>query len=160
MHVNAAHGVAIEKFKELVGFNRKTGLVTPSVSEFRSSLMKKLIEDGVIVPDPKNLEKSDRGVRPEMRLEGKEHWQKSMAISGGFKKLAEAGAAKSREPERRKQIAERMKRTQAEMPLVPKVCTECGRDYQVKQIHADRGKFCSQKCRNACNNRKRIKPAG
>jgi hypothetical protein len=155
VHVNTAHGVPVEKFKELVGFNRTTGLVAPSLSEFRSNLMKKLIKEGVCVPDPKNLEKSDRSVRPEMRLEGKEHWQKSMAIRGGMEKFAEAGAAKSREPQRRKEISKRMKQTLAEMPMVPKVCEECGCDYEVKQMHIDKAKFCSQKCRNACNNRKR-----
>jgi hypothetical protein len=154
LHVNMAHGVSIDKFKEMVGFNKTTGLVSPSISEFRSGVMKRLLKDGVLKPDPEHLKKADRGSR-EMRLEGKEHWQKSMAIRGGMKSFAEAGAAKSRDPERRKEIAERMKQTQAEMPMVPMVCTECGCDYETKQIHAERAKFCRQKCRNACNNRKR-----
>lgn len=155
LHVNMVHGVSVDKFKEMVGFNRTTGLVAPSISEFRSGLMKRLIKDGVIkAGDAEHLKKIDRSGH-EMRLEGKEHWQKSMAITGGMKKFAEAGTAKSRDPERRKEIGERMRQTIAEMPMVPKVCTECGCDYEVKQMHSGKAKFCSQKCRNAAGSRKR-----
>lgn len=154
VHVNFAHGISADDFKELVGFNKTTGLVCPELSRELSAKAKRLIAEGVLVSDPSHLESADRS-RKGLRLEGKEHWQKSMALGGGHKRFVEAAVAKSREPERRKEMGERVKQTIAEMPTVALTCQECGVSFETKEMHAKRAKFCSQKCRNDCNNRKR-----
>lgn len=49
-HVNVAHGVTADRMRELLGCNRKTGLCTPDVSDFRSQLARQLIQDGILAP--------------------------------------------------------------------------------------------------------------
>lgn len=154
-HVNLAHGIPADKFKELAGFNRGSGLMGVSARETRSVIMKRLIEEGIIKPCAFPLSESSRERRDSPRPEGREHWQKAVAISGGLQRLIEAGTASSRTEEHRKAASERMKQTIAECPRITLTCVECGVQYQTLETHRGRSKFCGQKCRNAHNNRRR-----
>lgn len=79
-HVNFTHGITASEFKEMVGFNNSTGLVTPRLFKMFSERAKKTIaKHGV---NAAFLEKagSYTGGAEEQRLEAKEHAAKSRAI--------------------------------------------------------------------------------
>ena len=78
-HVNSVHGVTAEKFRELAGFNKRTGLVGAEEHKRQSQRMKQMIADGIITTDPSLLLSLPRKGSPT-RLEGKEHLKKSMAL--------------------------------------------------------------------------------
>lgn len=153
-HINITHGIPQEKFKEMVGFNRRTALMGVAAREERSRIMTKLIEEGVIEPCAFPIQESDRS-RGELRLEGREHWRKSIAMSGGQARFIAAGIARSKSDEGRKVSSERLKQTIAETPKVKMKCVECGCEYETLETHRGRSKYCSQKCRNTRNNRNR-----
>lgn len=82
-HVNKVHGITADKFRELAGFNRSTGLVGANLRKQFSQRMKDLIADGIIVSDPKTLPHGRLAAnvpKPSQRLEAKEHLKKSQAI--------------------------------------------------------------------------------
>ena len=81
LHVSYAHGISAERFKEMVGFNRRTGLVCLPVHEAAS-------ERAAARPDlPQLLEALQDGAKgarevganynPPLRLEGREHMVKA-----------------------------------------------------------------------------------
>lgn len=147
-HVNFHHGIEPDKFREMVGFNRGTGLMGVAARQSRSKTMHELIEKGVIKPCAFPIEKCSKE-RKSLRLEGAEHWKKAMVISGGMQKLKTAAADRSRSPEGRKLASETAKRTHEQMPKITLVCQKCGRQYETPKNQKNRSKFCELKCRNA-----------
>jgi hypothetical protein len=153
-HINIVHGIPQEQFKEMVGFNRRTALMGVAAREERSAIMKQLLEDGVITPCAFPIENADKKRGP-FRLEGKEHWRKSVVMTGKQSRGIAAITAYSKSEEGRQAASERMKNTLAKTPRVYVTCNECGCDYEIRETHKGRAKFCSQKCRNYHNNKKR-----
>jgi hypothetical protein len=147
-HINIAHGITQEKFKEMVGFNRTTALMGVSAREERSRIMSKLIEEGVIEPCMFPIQEADRKYG-EVRLEGREHWKKAVVMSGGQSRFIAAGVAYSKTDEHRVKASERLKRTIKETPKIKMSCVECGSEYETLETYRNRSKFCGQKCRNA-----------
>lgn len=153
-HVNFHHGVTPDDFRKMVGFNKTTALMGVSARESRSAIMKRLIDDGVITPCRFDVTMCER-VPHDMRLEGREHWKKAVALSGGMGKFIAAGVRWATSDKGRKRNGELLKQRIERDPLVVLVCAECGIEYKTKQMLSGRSKFCGQKCRNAANNRKR-----
>jgi len=117
-HVNFAHGISADDFRELVGFNKSTGLIGAALRTKTSERIRAMIEDGTIVPDLHAFDNVDRSApRPPQRLEAKEHHLKARAI------MAATG------PDR-----------------PPKPCLQCGRD--VAQPTIGRTLYCSTVCRS------------
>lgn len=116
-HCNLVHGITAEKFKELAGFNKSTGLVTADISKQLSDRMRHQIAEGITLPGiaQEGLQGGRRNTGPPS-LEAKEHMTKSQAII--------AATAPSK-------------------PDVP--CPICGEP--VKQRHNGRQVYCSVKCR-------------
>lgn len=77
-HLNVTHGVSVEQFKELAGFNRRTGLVAPDVSRRRSEVAKKM-GLGHLESRPDIGRIKAKNTSP-MRAEGKEHYKKAMTL--------------------------------------------------------------------------------
>lgn len=127
-HVNAAHGITAEKFKELCGFNDGTGLVAPALGELLSARTKTLIAEGKISFDHLDLTKFKKGEtnkRRPLRLESKEHNLKARAIA-----LADHVPTKS-------------------LP-----CRQCGAE--VAQPLLGRMLYCNTQCRSKFYQRKGI----
>lgn len=82
-HMNFSHGVPREQFKELAGFNRKTGVIPAIVAEQLSETRKGLIAAGVIVLDYQRGQAAIDRTRKNaaIRLEGREHLSKAQAIA-------------------------------------------------------------------------------
>ena len=81
-HMNKAHGVTADEFKELAGFNRSTGLVSHDVHKVMSERAKERIEEGVVsLVAPGTPGMPGRGGGKPPRLEAKEHINKSQAIA-------------------------------------------------------------------------------
>lgn len=105
-HVMNYHGVPAEKFKELAGFNRGTGLICPELAEVKSAQNrgKKLSDD-----DRKLKADVLRSVcaapKPKLRREGREHFSKSHAGKKHSKESREKMAAAARERERCKRLS-------------------------------------------------------
>ncbi len=152
-HVNRTHGIDSDKFREMVGFNASTALMGVAARERRSEIMCSLIEQGIVTPvvvPPASQPKE----RKPLRLEGREHVMKAMAVNGTLQKLHAASAAYMRSEAGRRMASETVKRTAANMPKVTLVCNECGEQYQTPKNCKFRSKFCSMKCRNKTSNRK------
>ena len=158
-HVNHAHGISSEKFKELGGFNRTTALMGVAARKARSEQILRLIEEGIIFPseDRYPVWEAPNSGTYELRPEGKEHWAKAMALNEVFKKLSDGGRKYSQSEKGRKASSERLKKTRAEQPLIELVCNYCGCKYTTQKWYAAKSKWCSQKCRNGNNNKKRQK---
>lgn len=152
-HINFHHGIDPDKFREMVGFNATTALMGVAAREKRSEIMRGLIEKGIIIPGSYPLKDCQRGGKP-LRLEGREHWKKSMAM-GGMDKLIKAGIASSQSEEGRRRSSEIAKRTAEQMPKVTLVCHECGKEYETPKNQEKRSKFCGLKCRNASSRKRR-----
>lgn len=153
-HINMAHGITQDKFKEMVGFNRSTALMGVAARKARSDIMKKLIEEGIITPCVFPIQQADTARGP-FRLEGKEHWAKAMAMRGGLAAFVNAGVAHSRTEEHRRKASDRMKKTISDSPKIKLVCAECGEQYETREMYRARSKFCGTKCRNANARRRR-----
>jgi hypothetical protein len=127
-HVNFKHGITADKFRELVGFCRSTGLVGAALSKTMSDRMKKLIADGII-DTGHNLSRHNlsseglKGPRGPHRLESKEHHRKARAL------LAATAP-----------------------PKPPRQCLQCGED--APQPIMGRRLYCSNTCRRKYYERK------
>ncbi len=85
-HVNIAHGITADNFRELVGFNHGTGLVGIDLHLVMSEHAKQMIEDGTWSPGtPPELRDVDRSIRKSPRLEAREHMLKAGALNAGKK---------------------------------------------------------------------------
>ena len=82
-HVNFAHGITADQFRELAGFNRKTGLVGAALHELMSERTRRMIATGVLEAPPRSLDGVDRSVTYSPRLEAKEHGMKARALLSG-----------------------------------------------------------------------------
>lgn len=81
MHLNFHHGITAGEFKKLAGFNKKTGLVSPSLSEHLSN--REHLQDKELMAH-RMLAFKYRGepTERELRKEGREHHKKSRILSG------------------------------------------------------------------------------
>ena len=77
-HMNFEHGVPAEEFKKAAGFNLKTGVVTPDLSD---KMREQALARGVtlIPPEPRGATLGAK--RPYSSLEGSEHRQKAYALA-------------------------------------------------------------------------------
>jgi len=82
LHMNFTHGVEVETFKEMAGFNKGTGVVAPSAfKRYRkntTALMSGLERAGRPLPDREAIRRTRGSARPEAR----EHHGKTLAING------------------------------------------------------------------------------
>ncbi len=98
IHANHAHGITADRLKELAGFNKGTGLVTPELSRHlaeRPCLTDPNRVASFVVnrPDPTTL--GNRAGR-QPRLEAKEHWQKVNALKVATHEAADKPARECR----------------------------------------------------------------
>jgi hypothetical protein len=162
-HVNKVHGITADKFKELAGFNRSTGLVGANLRKYLSQRMKDWIADGTVVSDPETLPKG-RTSQPPLRLEAKEHLKKSRAIMR---------ARESARPDRKCRQCDKMvpqpvigrrlycstmcrSRYYREATTADLLCEYCGEQFtglkdQVKRAQQGLPVCCSINCRNRLN---------
>ena len=120
-HVNMVHGVPVAELRRLAGFNMKTGLCTPDISQKRSAVATDLWVRGVVplIPFPPGgpgtcVPAASR----QRRAEGREHGQKSRVV------LAAAGPLRP-----------------------PRACRQCGA--AVIQPVCGRKLYCNPTCRAA-----------
>ena len=85
-HVNFAHGIPVREFKRAVGFNLKTGLVTPAVSDILSE--RPHIQAGGPVWFQKG-HSLPAAVKSYRSLEGREHGAKTRAMLMGTVEMPE-----------------------------------------------------------------------
>jgi len=118
-HVNFAHGIPAAEFKRAAGFNIKTGLVTPAMSERLSQWPR--IHEGIFGGESRD----DSGkpsnpplIRGYRSLEGREHAAKALAI-----------------------------RMIGPSEIPPRVCIGCGVEFQPGPISWG-SKYCSIGCRD------------
>lgn len=126
-HVNFAHGITAEKFKEMGGFNRASGLVTPQLSKYYSQRAKDLgLGNGPMLLECtiKRLKSGAKCIASSQRLEGKEHFRKAQAI-------LRATAAPRRY-----------------------ICRQCVKEFDVVTV-GSKHIYCSIKCRSAYYNVRR-----
>ena len=82
-HVNVAHGIKADQFRELAGFNMHTGLIGTGLRKFFSDKAKKFWEDGKWGPNAGGHEPFAPGhpqAPYQLRSEGAEHVVKARAI--------------------------------------------------------------------------------
>jgi hypothetical protein len=86
-HVNFVHGISAADFKELAGFNSKTGLISSDLSDAFSQRTLDRIEEGTLnrgyqspAGSSPQVKKEEPHALPQPRLEGKEHHAKALAL--------------------------------------------------------------------------------
>ena len=75
-HMNVTHGVSADEFKELAGFNKKTGVVSYDVHKLMSRLAKERVAAGLVTGLTPGTPGMPRKNSPS-RLEGREHSRKA-----------------------------------------------------------------------------------
>jgi hypothetical protein len=131
-HVNFTHGIAAEKFKEMAGFNRRTGLVSKDLSKLMSERKQGHRIAGCREEAVEKSIAASKAMTPEqraIRLEGREHYQKANALRlGTHNEVSPAG----RENVRRS-ASESIRRTWArgrEHGFGVAACLVCGLEFQ------------------------------
>ena len=119
-HVNFTHGITASEFKRMVGFNEKTGLITPRLFKMFSERAKKTIaKHGVSAAF---LENNGSSVGPHKRsLEAKEHSGKALAL-----RVAEYDESTAR----------------------TSLCRQCQKEFRHNPLSAVR-LYCNDACRTA-----------
>lgn len=160
-HMNFEHGITADQFKRLAGFNLKSGIVTPELSEqMRNSALSRIARIGMFpIGDPRNGKRSDY-----ISLEAKEHFAKARMLL-----LAEP-ISKTRtgtcrwcgkdvpQPyfSRKLYCSIQCRSEFYKAQKYPLVCSQCGNRFggsQHQQRRANRNLevFCSLSCRQAHN---------
>ena len=81
MHLNFHHGITAGEFKKLAGFNKSTGLVSPSLSEHLSN-REHLQDKELMAHRMLGIKYRGEQTERELRKEGVEHHKKSRILSG------------------------------------------------------------------------------
>lgn len=148
-HVNFTHGITAEQFKEMAGFNRNTGLVSPSM---RNSLASRPVN---VVPgfghSCTEEERSAMGLRGaevlrgDMRLEGREHHKKAAALRVGVTPFMPTKTRRRLN----KMASERLMKTREKFKAIERTshCVGCGCDF-VHTGMKERILCGSQRCKN------------
>lgn len=166
-HVNFAHGITADAFRELCGFNAKTGLVSKDVKQVMVDNTRRRIDSGELVPRFTTDDGGDRQVRTNNRavsLEAREHAKKARAImcanytpSRSIPCL-ECGLSIPQPPQGRRLYCDTVcrskfyrRKNKAELK-----CSFCGEEFwaDANQVRASRRGSricCSLKCRNKMN---------
>lgn len=122
-HVNWMHGITADKFRELVGFNKTSGLIGIEGSRKASEIARRLVEEGKCgVAFKAYLERQKTGEIPRTqsgpgdRLEASEKRRKAQAIIRAV--------------------------------LTENTCEYCGKPYQIAKVSSKTSRFCSVRCRS------------
>jgi hypothetical protein len=86
LHMNLAHGIRAEEFKEIAGFNRETGVIGKSLHEELCD------RDHIHLPKEyfnKNYVRKKNFKRKDIRKEGKEHYEKARLLLENTKSIDE-----------------------------------------------------------------------
>lgn len=146
-HCNMVHGLHVDHLRELLGLCRSQSTATRDIGAFRSIVAKRTFRP----EDRYDITLCNR-TKKSVRAQTLERAKKARAVPEVRAKLRAAGN-KSKEPERRKAIAKVL--AQSKKRMTSMVCLECGTSAQVNILDVHRKKYCSLKCRNAYNRRRR-----
>lgn len=153
-HVNYSHGITAEKFKEMAGFNRKTGLVSKDVSTAMSERMKVRAANGIDGASSFATNGIRHITKPgQIRLEGREHIAKSFSLGTKDKLRAGLEAYKKNNPGWKDEIGQKRKKEIADrsgaFARVECKCTICGSGFQgtIAQSRSDVA-ICSNVCKS------------
>ncbi len=165
-HVNRIHGVPVETFKEMVGFNRKTGLVTADLSKVLSEKAIKQCSEGNLTPFTPGNNKTNTPrpyYPPELRKEAREHAKKAQAIVRltadpviGFCRQCQQQIDAGWNGGRVYCNNECRNEWYRENKLFPMQCSHCGSDFdgdwaQRSRVNKGEKVCCSDACRNEMN---------
>lgn len=157
-HVNFSHGITAAQFKELVGFNNKTGLVSKDMAKHLADRWQQWNGPPSFMgqPPPRTFKPIDQS---KIRLEGKEHIAKARALNAA--KFQEAAKRLRATPEFRLNISrkqqEKAKLGTGAFSKVEVSCTVCGATFTTNITHAKRDvRLCSRKCINKWHNERYV----
>jgi len=146
-HMNFAHGIPADKFKEMAGFNRKTGVVSSDMAKNLAARHQQW--NGPPENMNNKLTPSKFSPKPEVRLEGREHLSKSSVINAAIAK-AKGGPRFSRESRKAISISQAKHAADKTGAFTPTaaICTMCGTEYTTTSRSASRHiTLCSKECR-------------
>ncbi len=164
-HCNIVHGITAKQLKELAGFNRRTGLITPAMRDKMRDRNLRLIEEGII-----NRGNPETGFEPghpqvnlPLRLEGKEHFDKARAMLAAGPlpppKPCRVCGSPAKQPLSGVQYycsTSCRSRYYTRKGIAELNCSHCGQKFSANRqqiIRAERRQkvCCSQQCRNRMN---------
>jgi len=165
-HVNVVHGITAEKFKEIAGFNKSTGLTTPAVFLARSEMLKMKWEEGKL-EQLRPFEPGHESVphKSKLRLEGREHVKKArviamltMAANETTGKCRECGETMSLGLNGQRLYCSTKCRSvfYSKQRIAELICDYCGSAFEAKREQVARRRnglkvCCSNDCRYAMN---------